>query len=375
MQYRILVSMVVSIGASLAPFNLVHAQSFAPSDLAALTIDDSHGLAISNVGRVVGYSQNDGNTGTHAAVWDAGYVLDLGTLGGQRSVATSLSSNGLVAGFSQTADGVQHAALWYGAQVFDLGTLGGPESFGMAVNSSGAVAGTALTVDGTARAALWAGGTVIDLGTLGGSSSGASAINDAGQIVGGANLAGDVGTHAALWQNGQVTDLGTIDGNDSQATSINNLGQVVGFEGPADGSFQHAALWTDGGVFDLGTLGGSNGWAMGINDLTWIVGSSQIAGDVAFHATLWSSLGIVDLNAFLSPEDQAAGWVLTSATGINNLGQITGDAHNDQSDMSRAFILEPVVVPEPATWAMFALGLMMMCLATWLSRATKLRRA
>src|SRR2546430_5431430 len=68
-------------------------------------------------------------------------TLDLGTLGGNFSIARALNAAGQVAGFSNTASGDQHAFLWDGTTMRDLGTLGGNLSNATtALNAAGQVA-------------------------------------------------------------------------------------------------------------------------------------------------------------------------------------------------------------------------------------------
>ena len=53
-------------------------------------------------------------------------MIDLGTLGGDGSVARAVNASGQVVGDSATADGTSHAFSWTAAGgMIDLGTLGG----------------------------------------------------------------------------------------------------------------------------------------------------------------------------------------------------------------------------------------------------------
>jgi probable HAF family extracellular repeat protein len=156
--------------------------------------------------------------------------------------------------------------------------------------------------------------TATDIGTLGGSYSVAQGINDAGQVV------GRSGDHAFITgPDGMgMRDLGTLGGDYSysEASGINDAGQVVGRSG------DHAFITgPDGmGMRDLGTLGGRYSEALGINDAGQVVGRSPTVG-VASYAFITGpdGAGMMDLNSLV---DLPGGAVLTSATGINNSGQV-----------------------------------------------------
>jgi probable HAF family extracellular repeat protein len=337
---------------------------------------------------------------------------DLGADAGATNWATGISNGGQVTGLSYAVgDFNSHAMLWDRGQTFDLGTGGGAFGSGAAVNSLGMVVGSAAS----GRATLWQNGSATDLGTLGGAHSYANGINNGGQVVGQSYIdSGNVMFHAALWQQGGVLDLGTLGGNFSAAYGINNRAQVVGAASVQDGSGQHAALWSGGGVIDLGTLGGNrsaansisdNGIVVGQSDLLWqgttvshatmwqdgrildlgglaadqesmasavnlagqVVGYAFYSDRAAPHAMLWQNGIMLDLNQKLSAATRLEGWVLNSATGINDGGSIVGSAFNVQTGVNHAFLLTPAMattpVPEPASAVMLALGLgLLFCL-------------
>lgn len=96
------------------------------------------------------------------------------------------------------------AALFYDdSKEIELGTLGGNNSMARGLNDEGQVVGDSTTVVGKNRAFRWTNGLMVDLGVLPGfDSSGASAINNQGQVVGWIYPAAGE-THAALWQEGR----------------------------------------------------------------------------------------------------------------------------------------------------------------------------
>jgi hypothetical protein len=71
-----------------------------------------------------------------------------------------------------------------------------------------------------------------------------------------------------------------------------------------------------------------------------------------------------DLNTLIPP---GSGWFLSSATGINDAGQITGTG--SFGGPTHAFLLTPVAVPEPGS-----LLLLGAAAAGWAWRARSIRR-
>jgi probable HAF family extracellular repeat protein len=255
----------------------------------------------------------------------------------------------------------------------DLGTLGGHHSSGHGINASGQVTGVSHTTGGFEQHAfLWTPttpngtiGTMLDLGTFpGGSRSDGRAINDHGHVTGWAMtdyVAPDFmrQEHAFLYD-GAMHDLGTLGGTDSYGHDINNSGQVTGVSHHTTGSFESRAfLWTpttpnsaSGAMHDLGTLGGESSIAYGINDNGQVTGMSDIA-NAAQHAFLYTSgIGMVDLNSLINP---LSGWELVQGLAINDAAQIAGWGRLNGEGHS--FLLNPV--PEPTTFAQFALALLL----------------
>jgi probable HAF family extracellular repeat protein len=108
-----------------------------------------------------------------------------------------------------------------------------------------------------------------------------------------------------------VTKIGGLSGTtDAKVAGINQSGQIVGT------SANHAFLWDHGVMTDLGTLGGNQSAAHGINDLGQIVGeASTSSGEM--HAFLWDH-GVM--------RDLGIAGETSSAHGINNSGEIAGAA-------------------------------------------------
>jgi probable HAF family extracellular repeat protein len=311
---------------------------------------------INDRGWIVGGSENgaiDPLTGypeVRAVLWKDGRIRDLGTLGGNESVASAINGSGQVAGFASNAipdsfassfafGATQvHAFLWNGSALRDLGTLGGPNSIAFNLNDQGQVAGdsnisfTPNTTGNLTRVPfLWDRGTMINLGTLGGTYASTDDLNGRGQVVGFSFLAGNTTFHPFLWSNGTLRDLGTFGGRNGVASWLNDSENVVGWAefpiacpgcGEPGEQVYHAALWKHGRMIDLGFAPGDRcSAAAAINSRGQIVGGSGICHG-ARNAFLWENGGpMIDLNS-LVPAGSALH--LTEADIINDHGDIAG---------------------------------------------------
>lgn len=323
-------------------------------------------------GQIVGDVGVDGGA-RRAFLWSAGSMHTYGTLGGADSAGLAVNASGRITGQSNLADGNLHAFEGAGGSLADMNVRGGGaiSSAGRAINASGQVAGYYFSEGTGTRAFTRLGGVDIDLGTLGGNFATASAINSAGHIVGFSALDDSSPwlAHAFLYADGVMHDLGTIvpDASLSEATAINDNGQIAG-HGWVQGS-HHAFLYQHGVMQDLGTLGGRRSFAYGLNNLGQVVGNANGIDDFAYYAYLYSGGIMTDLNALIDP---GSGWVLYSAMGINDSGQIA--AYGCREDDCRALLLDlaPVPVPEPGSLALFAAAL---GLLGWRRASAACRRA
>jgi probable HAF family extracellular repeat protein len=348
------------------------------TDLGTLGGQFSLANAINDAGQIVGVAET-ANGEAHATLFNTGGAnIDLGTIGGHSSSAHGINDAGQIVGVAETAGNEaqeghsheRHATLFNttGDANQDLGTLGGQFSIANAINDAGQIVGVAGTAKGETHATLFntTGGANQDLGTLGGEASEASTINNAGQIAGAA-LTTDGETHATLFSTSDGNqDLGTLSGQFSRASAINDAGQVVGAAN-IDGGDNHATLFSSDGNQDLGILGSDTStaftYANAIND------NGQIVGRGATGAGLFESLAFLfeggklyDLHDLIDPTDPLFGDVLlVSATDINNAGQIVGFGFfvtNSIPSAVRAFQLTPVAVavPEPAALTLITVG-------------------
>jgi probable HAF family extracellular repeat protein len=150
-----------------------------------------------------------------------------------------------------------------------------------------------------------------------------------------------------------ITDLGTLGGSYSSAGGINASGQVVGDLATAGNGPDHAFLYSGGVMHDLGTLGGSSSAAIGINASGQVVGISFTTGtSYPSDAFLYSGGIMIDLNSLL-PAD--SGWQLSSASAINDSGQIVG--YGSINGQYHAFLLDTESTPEPGSLALLGTGL------------------
>lgn len=326
----------------------VAAQVHSITDLGTLGGEASEAGAINGSGQVVGSSMTASGA-THAFLYTDGVMTSLGTLrGGTSSRATGINDLGQVVGSSGVNEygpqfrEFQQGFVWQHGTMRALGSLFCPCNFNQrygtsaayAINASGQVVGDSGTAKGGAvrHAFLWHSRVMLDLeGEPGsGATSRAYGINASGLVVG--VLEG----RATLWQGGVVRDLGTLPGHASSAArAINAAGQVVG-ESLAGPLQSRAVLWHNGRTQDLGSLpGDAFSQANGINSGGHVVGWSRSANESVSRAVLWQGNGTTDLNSLL-PDN--SGWVLTSASGINDDGQIVGVGLHD--GRQRAFLLD-----------------------------------
>ena len=356
-------------------------------DLGALP-GTNHSLpsGIAANGLIAGFSSNgavDPLTGfdqVRAVFWDQHLtIVDLGTLGGNTSVANHLNGHGQVVGaatnavpedpdvasffLSLPAAQQVRAFLWQNGSMRDLGTLGGNNASAMFPNESGAVCGFSSTGNEindttglpTIHPFMWKNGKMQDLGSLGGSRAmpGSFAngpwgrvMNERGDVVGTSMLPGDDTWHAFIWSNGHMIDLGTLGGSISEAYAINDAGQVVGRARVSDAPVvRHAFLWEKGTMTDLGTVGACiRGTATSINSKGQIVGGlgacTDDSGDLTFNRPFYVEKGkpMVDLNSLVDPPSDL---YMDEAMFINERGEILAGAFTPTGE-TRAVLLVPL---------------------------------
>jgi probable HAF family extracellular repeat protein len=351
------------------------AQEYSLQDLGVVKdMDYSEGAAINNLGNVAGTAYK----GLATCAFHYSYKL-MEDAGGVNSRAFGISSTGMVVGdnfFPPAMEARSHAALFKGGVAVDLGVLKGQVySRANGINAMGQVVGySGPERDGSeSKAFLWTSQTgMLDLGTLGGSYAQAYAINDAGFIAGASQTQGMgpmVTTHAFIYQPARpylprMYDLGVLGGLSSYGLAINNYNHVAGYSTIKTNDARFHAFLHDGTkMIDLGSLGWKGtdsdvSVALGVNSSDQVVGYSYLptVGEMPLQqvAFLWNrnsttrGPAMVNLNKLVTGTKD---YLLTSAVGINDSGQIVANAYHIESGTVHSVLLTrvtPVLPPVPA---------------------------
>lgn len=346
------------------------------SDLGTLAGANHNSSAndINNSGQVTGTSATSSGQ-NHAFRTEPNRAItpadDLGTLGGTSSSGERINDAGQVAGSSSTGSfthAFRSSANFATVALTDLGTFDGTSSsFGSGIDVFGRVTGSAHVANSAACLSIFsnsafrttatgnvAGGD--NLGTLltnNCRSAQGWAINDLGVVVGesATQLFTGIPNHAFRATPGfAMVDIHPAGYSSSIAVDINSAGEIVGtvtvgapFAPTAQYCYrtvpgQSIQLPTD----SLGNLGGAGPFcsARGINGNGDVVGTSSTG--TAAHAFIYTGGAMYDLNDFIGPTTV----VLTQATGINDLGQISaqGWTNGNFGGNLHGFRLDPIDV-------------------------------
>jgi probable HAF family extracellular repeat protein len=347
------------------------ATSYAIKDLGVLSRNgSSYAYSINDAGQVAGtaynIAQRHPNGTSQAFRYQSGALSGLGTLipgNLGQSLGFGINNAGDVVGLSwAVSTPLSHPMLHRNGTNQDLGTLGGDYGIATSINAAGKVVGHAYDADGRTLGFAFSGGSITGVGPISNFTR-ALAINNSDQIV------GDYRTpegfdRAFLHENGTWRDLGTPPSafpGSSSAADINNFGVVAGWSQEnrfAKGRAMtwHNEEWTELGV--LPTHDSSEAYA--INDLGDVVGRSMLSTSPSTTAKpfVYSDGQMIDVNTLVP-----AGSPFTSiieVRDINNFGQMVGwgrvsywdDTVGNTVHADHAFILSPV--PEPATAGILA---------------------
>ena len=326
------------------------------TDLGTFGGDISKAYGLNDLGQVVGMSYLA--TGEQRAFrWDpnetngtTGTMIDLGTLpGNTNSGASGINNSGYVAG--DASDGVKTTSFIHdGNEMVALSLPLGYDpndirgTSGKSINEKGQIAGHLTWENGARRGYRWdpcspgdTNGVMVNLGTIfAGDWSRAENINDNGRVCGRAFYIN--GTRGFLTEPNSATAIKLLPRDNSGhsfAYAVNNKPHAVGSSGGGK-----ACIWylesgqSQEPAIIIGILpGGSSAVAYAINESDEVVGYSETSGsDHAFYST---GSSITDLNTLIRPD---SGWVLKSAYGINEVGQIVGYGTNPDG-YSRGFLL------------------------------------
>ena len=295
--------------------------------------------------------------------------------GGFNSRGFGISSMNLVAGdafFGPSMQPTSHATIFSGGVAKDLGVLK-DQRFSRAngINAMGQVVGFSGRERDSenSSAFVWSYQTgMVDIGTLGGSYAQAYAINDAGFITGTSQTWATVlTTHAFIQRpfasasSERMRDLGVLGGHSSYGMAINGYNHVAGYSTIRTNDPRvHAFLHNGKSMIDLGSLGGGTAGsvivnrdsdvsvALGVNNWDQVVGYTYLptVGEMPLQqvAFVWSRDGyaggkMVNLNKLVNATGK--NYLLVSATGINDNGQILANAYHILNGSVHAVLLTP----------------------------------
>ena len=298
-------------------------------------------LSLNNQGQVVGYYSAQGNQ-YRSFEYSNGQTQDLFPNDPKGSVAYAINDRGQIAGKS-------------GSPFFYDSTTGVRTSLGLtqydyanSINQNGDVAGTYIKggfLGGPTDAFIYSSSTG-KLQDISQPSSGgyktATDINNSGQVTGTTFFLNQ--EHAYRYTNGVTQDLGSIPSyTSSQGTGINDSGEVIGYADAGGNTPTHAFLYRNGAMNDLGVLINPqvDSFADGINNLGDVVGE---AGNTGF---LYHNGAAHYLNDLIDP---SLGWNTLQGTAINDAGQIIG------MGSFGGFIMTPHAAATPAPGSLLTFG-------------------
>lgn len=318
---------------------------------------------------------------THAFIFSAGTMSDLGTLGGTNSCGYALNKNRQVTGYADTAAGASHAFLYDAGAMSDLGTIKGAKtSAGTSINSNGEVVGYSwqlppyavpdiLThireihiqylpgVDSGVYAFSYSHGSVTQLvpGDVSPTTAFATVVNDAGSAAAvqllNCGMLCPTATTLRI-DNGIATDAVT-----SQAlseiyilipTGISENGDIAAY-GEDGGAFIHGTVLTKvGAQLDLGR----NTTAFGMNAGGQVVGSGGVIRAIPDYTGVTKDTSALIFNDGVATDLNVPGAIPSA---INDGGSVI----LNHAALDHAYVLSPsdiAVVPSGLTFGNVPIG-------------------
>lgn len=306
------------------------------TDIGSLGGDMSVATAINESGVIIGYSRTKSGR-IHAMYWHADVIHDIETVGGRNSYATGINSRGVIVGnYSYSIHHFVRAFLWHYGYMKELRASKSIATSATGINDAGVVSGSYTTSPGTPKACVWNAVGVNDLPKQIASGSEANGVGPNGAVVG-ALIADTMDrSRACFWQRQSMIRLPVpASANASMANGINMRGIVVGSI-EINGEL-YPCEWRHRNTWQLVLLPGSQGEAKAVNNVSDIVGCSDVLRH-ATHAVIWHKSKMLDLNNVIDDRH----WLLEYSTGINDRGQIVGvGTHYGHH---RGFVLTPTAV-------------------------------
>ncbi len=323
--------------------------------------NESQAYSININGQVVGKANSTVGGPSSAYVWDNGVYTDIGaSLFGGASIAYDINDSGNVTGDAKDASGVSFAYFWSPADPNNPIPIGpfngaapGSHTVGNGINNFDVIIGNGFYNSTVSHGFRWTPGDphdFDDLGAIAIPSSFAFDINNAGTTVGAsatsatpfhAVTATPTGNFQVLGPNGTL-----VGGAGSTAVAINDHGVIVGKAKIGDvAGPHHLFIWQNGQIIDLGTLpsegaGNRSSTPYRISNSGIIVGDSDVDTGIR-HGFVYFNGAMYNLNDLIPDE---SGFVIKSATGVNEKGQIVGNGGFGYNGDGRAYVLTPNAV-------------------------------
>lgn len=287
--------------------------------------------AINNSEQVVGESHSGTNSAIYATMWNPTTKTITDLSGGNWTTATKINNNGVILGekYDNALGSPTGGVYWQnGSTTMTVPTIGSLTNITLSgVNNNNEIVGTSS--QGAFFVALGNLANPVMLQSYSGGSSAALAINDNHQIVGASEVQqGHSGP--MFWSSSSAvpTDLGDVAFSSNSANFINNSGQIAGVDG------ETMVYWAASGSAEqdlgFGTLGG-------MNSSGTVVGTQSISSSNV--AIAWTpKSGVVNLNTLL--DSASSGWILSSASAINDSGWIVG--YGTLNGTLQGFIAQPL---------------------------------